>query len=136
MRGVMNTKAFCAALLATTLLTGAASAAETTAHPALWPAAKSQGLVDPRTEAFVDSLLAKLTLEEKVGQMIQAVVPYRVHQRSADPERVGRTLMDDSWSICCRRSTRWATRFWTTTRPSATGISGASPRPARARAWS
>ncbi|MGR4864557.1 glycoside hydrolase family 3 protein [Caulobacter sp. LARHSG274] len=70
----MNTKAFCAALLATTLLTGAASAAETksTAHPALWPAAKSQGLVDPQTEAFVDSLLAKLTLEEKVGQMIQA----------------------------------------------------------------
>ena len=70
----MNTKAFCAALLATTLLTGAASAAETksTAHPALWPAAKSQGVVDPQTETFVESLLAKLTLEEKVGQMIQA----------------------------------------------------------------
>jgi beta-glucosidase len=74
----MNTKAFCAALLTTTLLTttalnGAASAADSksTAHPALWPAAKSQGLVDPQTEAFVDSLLAKLTLEEKVGQMIQ-----------------------------------------------------------------
>jgi beta-glucosidase len=69
----MNTKAFCAALLATTLLTGAATAAETksTAHPALWPAAKSQGLVDPQTEAFVDALMAKLTLEEKVGQMIQ-----------------------------------------------------------------
>jgi beta-glucosidase len=72
--GAMNTKAFCAALLATTLLTGAASAAETksTAHPGVWPAAKSQGLVDPQTEAFVDGLLAKLTLEEKVGQMIQA----------------------------------------------------------------
>jgi beta-glucosidase len=70
----MNTKAFCAALLATTLLTGAATAADTksTAHPALWPGAKSQGLVDPQTEAFVDALLAKLTLEEKVGQMIQA----------------------------------------------------------------
>jgi beta-glucosidase len=70
----MNTKAFCAALLATTLLTGAASAAESksTAHPAVWPAAKSQGVVDPQTEAFVDALLAKLTLEEKVGQMIQA----------------------------------------------------------------
>jgi len=74
----MNTKAFCTALLATTLLTtmalnGAASAADTksTAHPAVWPAAKSQGLVDPQTEAFVDALLAKLTLEEKVGQMIQ-----------------------------------------------------------------
>ncbi|WP_165916638.1 glycoside hydrolase family 3 protein [Caulobacter sp. BK020] len=74
MRGVMNTKAFCAALLATTLLTGAASAAESqsTAHPALWPVAKSQGLVDPQTEAFVDAVLAKLTLEEKIGQMIQA----------------------------------------------------------------
>jgi beta-glucosidase len=70
----MNTKAFCVALLATTLLTSASFAADSksTAHPALWPAAKSQGVVDPQTEAFVDSLLAKLTLEEKVGQMIQA----------------------------------------------------------------
>jgi beta-glucosidase len=42
------------------------------AHPALWPAAKSQGLVDPRTEAFVSQLMAKMTLEEKVGQMVQA----------------------------------------------------------------
>ena len=73
----MNTKAFCAALLATTLLTAplanGASAAEakSTAHPASWPAAKTQGVVDSQTEAFVDSLLAKLTLEEKVGQMIQ-----------------------------------------------------------------
>ena len=69
----MNTKAFCVALLATTLLTSASFAAESksTAHPALWPVAKSQGVVDPQTEAFVDSLLAKLTLEEKVGQMIQ-----------------------------------------------------------------
>ncbi|MBO9707707.1 MAG: exo 1,3/1,4-beta-D-glucan glucohydrolase [Caulobacter sp.] len=71
--GSMKTKAFSVALMATTLLTGAAFAADSksTAHPELWPAAKSQGLVDPQTEAFVDSLLAKLTLEEKVGQMIQ-----------------------------------------------------------------
>jgi beta-glucosidase len=70
----MNTKAFYVALLATTLLTSASFAADSksTAHPALWPVAKSQGVVDPQTEAFVDSLLAKLTLEEKVGQMIQA----------------------------------------------------------------
>ncbi|EJL30337.1 beta-glucosidase-like glycosyl hydrolase [Caulobacter sp. AP07] len=70
----MNTKAFCVALLATTLLTSASFAADSksTAHPALWPVAKSQGVVDPQTEAFVDSLLARLTLEEKVGQMIQA----------------------------------------------------------------
>lgn len=42
------------------------------AHPSLWPAARSQGLVDPKTEAFVTQLMAKMTLEEKVGQMVQA----------------------------------------------------------------
>ncbi|KQV55842.1 MULTISPECIES: exo 1,3/1,4-beta-D-glucan glucohydrolase [unclassified Caulobacter] len=71
----MNTKTLCVALLASTFLTGATAVAESpqaTAHPAQWPAAKSQGLVDPATEAFVDGLLAKLTLEEKVGQVIQA----------------------------------------------------------------
>jgi beta-glucosidase len=46
--------------------------AEATAsvHPELWPAAESP--LDPTTEAFVDQLLAHMTLEEKVGQMIQA----------------------------------------------------------------
>ncbi len=79
----MNTKALCVALLASTFLAGfasaestasstAPSAAKSTAQPGKWPAAKSQGLVDPATEAFVDSVLAKLTLEEKVGQLIQA----------------------------------------------------------------
>ncbi|MET3668061.1 beta-glucosidase [Caulobacter sp. 1776] len=71
----MNTRILCVALLASTCLAGAAAAAETpqaTAHAAQWPAAKSQGLADPATEAFVDDLLAKLTLEEKVGQVIQA----------------------------------------------------------------
>ncbi|WP_294393197.1 glycoside hydrolase family 3 protein [uncultured Sphingomonas sp.] len=42
------------------------------AHSQLWPTAKSQGLVDPQTEAFVTKLMAKMTLEEKVGQMVQA----------------------------------------------------------------
>ena len=42
------------------------------AHPALWPAAKSQGLIDPATEARVTQLMARMTLEEKVGQMVQA----------------------------------------------------------------
>lgn len=75
----MNTKALCVALLASTFLAGFASAestgpsaAKSTAQLAKWPAAKSQGLVDPATEAFVNSVLAKLTLEEKVGQLIQA----------------------------------------------------------------
>lgn len=42
------------------------------ARPELWPAAKSVGLVDPETEKFVSDLMAKMTLEQKVGQMIQA----------------------------------------------------------------
>ena len=41
------------------------------AHPALWPAAHSPGLVDPKTEAFVTELMSKMSLEEKVGQLIQ-----------------------------------------------------------------
>ena len=42
------------------------------AHPELWPVAHSRGLVDPKTEAFVGQLMASMSLEEKVGQMIQA----------------------------------------------------------------
>jgi beta-glucosidase len=42
------------------------------AHPDRWPAAHSQGLVDPKTEAVVTRLMARMSLEEKVGQMIQA----------------------------------------------------------------
>jgi beta-glucosidase len=75
----MNTRTLSVALMATTLLTSVAAAqpvlapsGKATAHPAAWPAAKSQGLIDAQTEAFVDGLLAKMTLEEKVGQMIQA----------------------------------------------------------------
>ncbi|GAA0449430.1 MULTISPECIES: glycoside hydrolase family 3 protein [Sphingomonas] len=43
-----------------------------TAHPDRWPAAKSPDLIDPATEAFVTRLMASMSLEEKVGQMIQA----------------------------------------------------------------
>ncbi|WP_333573780.1 glycoside hydrolase family 3 protein [Sphingomonas sp.] len=66
-------------LLATTILAAtpafaqqAPTALSSTAHPDKWPAAKSQGLIDPATEKFVTELMAKMTLEEKVGQMIQA----------------------------------------------------------------
>ena len=44
------------------------------ANPAKGPTAGSQGLVDPATEKFVTNLMAQMTLEEKVGQMIQAVI--------------------------------------------------------------
>jgi beta-glucosidase len=43
------------------------------AHPELWPAAHSPpGFTDAKTEAFVTQLMAKMSLEEKVGQLIQA----------------------------------------------------------------
>ena len=48
-------------------------------HPQNWPQAHSRGLVDAATEARIDELLAKMSLEQKVGQIIQtdigAVVP-------------------------------------------------------------
>jgi len=68
---------FSIALIASALVVGSAFADPAAterglAHPALWPHAHSQGLVDPKTEAVVTDLMAHMTLEEKVGQMIQA----------------------------------------------------------------
>lgn len=43
------------------------------ANPGLWPrAASPAAMTDARTEAFVAELMARMTLEEKVGQLIQA----------------------------------------------------------------
>ena len=43
------------------------------ANPAVWPAARSpSAITDPATEAQIAAILRKLTLEQKVGQMIQA----------------------------------------------------------------
>ena len=47
------------------------AAAAGIADPALWPKAASRGLKNAETEAFVEQLLAKMSLEEKVGQMVQ-----------------------------------------------------------------
>ena len=49
---------------------------DATAHPILWPEAHSVGLVDTKSEKLVDDLLARMSLEEKVGQMIQADIAY------------------------------------------------------------
>jgi beta-glucosidase len=46
--------------------------ADGVAHPELWPRAKSKGLIDAKTEAAITALMAKMSLEEKIGQMIQA----------------------------------------------------------------
>jgi beta-glucosidase len=53
-------------------MAAAVAAADGGVHPDQWPQARSRGLVDKATEKRIDQLLARMTLEEKVGQMIQA----------------------------------------------------------------
>lgn len=71
----------CAAALAV-LMAGSASTAEpvadrdprtAVADPSAWPVAASPtAITDARTEAAITALMARMTLEEKVGQLIQA----------------------------------------------------------------
>jgi beta-glucosidase len=73
----MSVHKFLTVLLASSAIVGpvlAQPAPAGVAHPEQWPAAHSRGLVDPATEAFVTKLMAGMSLEEKVGQMIQADV--------------------------------------------------------------
>jgi beta-glucosidase len=51
---------------------GSDAASDGGVHPDQWPQAHSRGLIDKATEKRIDQLLARLTLEEKVGQVIQA----------------------------------------------------------------
>lgn len=51
-------------------------APEATAHPALWPTAHSPVAKNPAMERRVDALLAKMTLEQKVGQTLQPEIRY------------------------------------------------------------
>lgn len=49
-----------------------ASSPAAVAHPARWPAARSPAaLSDPATEAEIDRMVARMTPEQKVGQVIQ-----------------------------------------------------------------
>ncbi|MDO9368661.1 MAG: glycoside hydrolase family 3 N-terminal domain-containing protein [Sphingopyxis sp.] len=65
--------------MATALLLAGTATAQTTGteaakvHTELWPAAKSPAAIsDSRTEARIDALIRKMTIEQKVGQLIQA----------------------------------------------------------------
>lgn len=51
---------------------GAAGRQGPAVNVAAWPLAKSRGLVDRRTERRIDALLSRMSVEQKVGQMIQA----------------------------------------------------------------
>jgi beta-glucosidase len=52
----------------------AAPAAVQSVHPEIWPKLESSVLFDPAIEARASEILAKMTVEEKVGQIIQADV--------------------------------------------------------------
>jgi len=79
-----NRRRLCAtaAAVAGVILTASLLAAPATgqeagsvAHPELWPAAASPAAItDPATEAKITDLMSKMSLEEKVGQTIQADV--------------------------------------------------------------
>ncbi|MDK2760606.1 MAG: exo 1,3/1,4-beta-D-glucan glucohydrolase [Sphingopyxis sp.] len=65
--------------MATALLLAGTAAAQTAGaeaakvHPELWPTAKSPTAIsDAKTEARIDALIRKMTVEQKVGQLIQA----------------------------------------------------------------
>src|SRR5678816_1925927 len=68
----------CAAIIGSAASAAAQPATEGV-HPQNWPQAHSRGLVDAATEARTTELLARMSLEEKVGQLIQtditAIVP-------------------------------------------------------------
>ena len=64
--------AFCGSAIAQVAAAPAVVPGAGLAHPALWPQAHSPaGLTDPKTERFVAGLLAKMSVEEKVGQLVQ-----------------------------------------------------------------
>ncbi len=68
-----HTRTLSAALALCALMTGAGQAFAQVAHAALWPAAASPAAItDAATEARITALMARMSVEEKVGQTIQA----------------------------------------------------------------
>lgn len=58
---------------ATTAVQGVESTEAAKVHPELWPTAKSPAAItDAATEARIDALIARMTVEQKVGQLVQA----------------------------------------------------------------
>ncbi len=71
----IRARRFAAACAAASLLVaclGGAAAEEARVHPQLWPAADRPLAPSPATDAAVEDLLGRMSLEEKIGQMIQA----------------------------------------------------------------
>ena len=54
------------------IFAGAPKSPDSSVHANLWPDAPPAARATDQTDRFVDRLLSQLSLEEKVGQMIQA----------------------------------------------------------------
>jgi beta-glucosidase len=69
---ILAVSVLCVLVLSAARAGQGSQAEDSVAHPESWPQAHSVGLIDAKTERFIDEFLARLSLEEKVGQMIQA----------------------------------------------------------------
>src|SRR3546814_11591064 len=82
-----------ALLMAGTAMAATQDAGEAAAvHPILWPAAKSPAAISyAATEARIDALIKKMTLDPKVGQLIQADIS-TITPKDREPCPPGPTL--------------------------------------------
>jgi beta-glucosidase len=70
----MRLRYWLVATTATVALSSGGAMAQGVAHPALWPAIKNRVAANPKIEARIKSNIARMSLEQKVGQVIQADV--------------------------------------------------------------
>src|SRR5512145_1313604 len=72
-RKMSLSKSLAVLALMSMISTPALMAADSTATPSIWPAAASPGAItDAKVEAEIDALIARMTVAQKVGQLIQA----------------------------------------------------------------
>ena len=68
----MNGKVLSITAMSVLLLgAGAVPAPSAVAHPELWPAVHARPARDPKIEARIDAVMARMSVEDKVGQLLQ-----------------------------------------------------------------
>ena len=70
----------------------------TTVHPQLWPRVSSPLPADPALDARVKALLDRMSVEDKVGQMIQADIKY-VTPEDVRQYRLGSILAGGNYGL-------------------------------------
>ncbi|HEY4974194.1 MAG TPA: glycoside hydrolase family 3 protein [Steroidobacteraceae bacterium] len=76
MLALRNLPSQCVLGLLCCLSAAAADAGGGVAHAALWPRSRSVGLIDAASERQVSQIMQRMSLEEEVGQTIQADIAY------------------------------------------------------------